>query len=86
EAARSLDPQSVAEAVRRAAPDLSLRVVPNPHLAVRAARDGLGEDDLLVVTGSIYLAGIARRVLRETDGSRRVSVSRRSDRGPVAEP
>jgi hypothetical protein len=53
---------------------------------VRAARDGLGEDDLLLVTGSIYLAGIARRVLRETDGSRRVSGSRRSDRGPVAEP
>jgi dihydrofolate synthase/folylpolyglutamate synthase len=86
EATRSLDPQSVAEAVRRAAPNLPLRVVPNPHLAVRAARDGLGEDDLLLVTGSIYLAGIARRVLRETDGSRRVSVSRRSDRGPVAEP
>ncbi len=86
EATRSLAPESVAEAVRRAAPDLAVRVVPNPHLAVRAARDGLGEDDLLLATGSIYLAGIARRVLLEYDGSQRVSVSRRGDRGPVAEP
>ena len=39
EAARSLDPAEVAAAVRAARPGLALRVVPNPHLALRAARE-----------------------------------------------
>jgi dihydrofolate synthase/folylpolyglutamate synthase len=65
EPARSLAPDVIAGAVRAAAPGLTLRVVPNPHLAVRSARDGLAADDLLCVTGSVYLAGIARGVLRE---------------------
>jgi dihydrofolate synthase/folylpolyglutamate synthase len=62
---RSLDPAQVARAVRAAAPGLPLHAVPNPFLAVRAACEGLGADDLLLVTGSVYLAGIARRILRE---------------------
>jgi dihydrofolate synthase/folylpolyglutamate synthase len=33
---RSLDPAAIAAAARRARPELELRVVPNPHLAVRA--------------------------------------------------
>jgi dihydrofolate synthase/folylpolyglutamate synthase len=61
---RSLTPAEVAEALRAAAPGLDLRIVPNPHLALRAARESLAPDDLLVVTGSFYLAGIARSVLR----------------------
>jgi dihydrofolate synthase/folylpolyglutamate synthase len=61
---RSLTPSEVAEAMRAAAPGLELRIVPNPHLALRAAREALGPDDLLVATGSFYLAGIARSVLR----------------------
>jgi dihydrofolate synthase/folylpolyglutamate synthase len=84
EPTRSLDPVRVAEAARRAAPDLPLRIVPNPHLAVRSAREGLGEDDLLLATGSVYLAGIARRVLREGSGPGRVAVTRRPARSPVA--
>jgi dihydrofolate synthase/folylpolyglutamate synthase len=64
EPTRSLAPEAVAEAVRLAAPGLELHAVPNPHLAVRAARSGLGPDDLLCAAGSVYLAGIARRVLR----------------------
>jgi dihydrofolate synthase/folylpolyglutamate synthase len=64
EPVRSLDPQQVARAVRAAAPALPIHAVPNPFLAVRAACEGLGQDDLLVATGSIYLAGLARRVLR----------------------
>jgi dihydrofolate synthase/folylpolyglutamate synthase len=79
EPTRSLEPGEIAAAVRAAAPGLALRVVPNPHLAVRAARDALSADDLLCATGSVYLAGIARRVLREGRGAERVSVSRRSD-------
>jgi dihydrofolate synthase/folylpolyglutamate synthase len=78
EPARSLAPEVIAAAVRAAAPDLALRVVPNPHLAVRAARDDLADDDLLCATGSVYLAGIARRMLRERRGAER---SPRSQRG-----
>jgi dihydrofolate synthase/folylpolyglutamate synthase len=62
---RSLTPGEVAEAFRAvAAPGLDLRIVPNPHLALRAARESAGPGDLLCATGSFYLAGIARSVLR----------------------
>jgi dihydrofolate synthase/folylpolyglutamate synthase len=60
---RSLDPKLVADAIRSIGRGVELRVVPNPHLALRAAREGLAPDDLLCASGSIYLAGIARRVL-----------------------
>jgi dihydrofolate synthase/folylpolyglutamate synthase len=62
---RSITPAEVAEAMRAVSPGLDLRIVPNPHLALRAAREALGPDDLLVATGSFYLAGIARSILRE---------------------
>ncbi|MDJ0851198.1 MAG: folylpolyglutamate synthase/dihydrofolate synthase family protein [Myxococcota bacterium] len=76
EAVRSLAPEEVAAAVRRRAPDLALRVVPNPHLALRAACQGLGEGDCVCATGSVYLAGIARRVLAASDPAAGVAVSR----------
>jgi dihydrofolate synthase/folylpolyglutamate synthase len=63
EPTRSLDPAAIAGAVRRAAPGLALHVVPNPHLALRAAAGSLAPDHLLCATGSVYLAGIARGVL-----------------------
>jgi dihydrofolate synthase/folylpolyglutamate synthase len=63
ERTRSLKPADVAAAVRAAAPGVSVRAVPNPHLALRAAREGLGDGDLVCATGSVYLAGLARRVL-----------------------
>ncbi|MGH7287316.1 MAG: bifunctional folylpolyglutamate synthase/dihydrofolate synthase [Myxococcota bacterium] len=65
ESLRSLDPKLVAEAVKRARARAEVQVVPNPHLALRAARESLGPEDLLCASGSFYLAGIARRVLRE---------------------
>ncbi len=64
EPTRSLAPGEVAAAVRAVAPGVRLHAVPNPFLAARAAREKLGADDLLCATGSVYLAGIARRVLR----------------------
>jgi dihydrofolate synthase/folylpolyglutamate synthase len=64
EARRSLDPSEIAAAVRLAAPELPFRVVPNPHLALRAAAEALGPGDCLCVSGSVYLAGIARAALR----------------------
>jgi dihydrofolate synthase/folylpolyglutamate synthase len=63
EPTRSLAPAEVAAAVRARGAGLDLRVVPNPHLAVRAAAAALGPDDCLCATGSVYLAGIARRIL-----------------------
>ena len=61
---RSLTPGEVADALRAVSPGLEVAIVPNPHLALRAAREQLAADDLLVATGSFYLAGIARSVLR----------------------
>ncbi len=63
EPTRSLKPADVAAAVRAASPGAAVRAVPNPHMALRAAREGLGEDDLVCATGSVYLAGLARRLL-----------------------
>jgi len=79
EPVRSLSPSEVAAAIRSAAPDVPVQVVPNPHLAVRAAREELGDEDLLCVSGSIYLAGIARRVLSDPSSNERVVVSRRNE-------
>ena len=45
------------------AAELTPRVVPDPQRAVREAAEGLGPEDLLCAAGSVYLAGIARRVL-----------------------
>ncbi len=66
QASRSLEPDTIAHAIRSAegaggrAP---VQVVPNPHLAIRAAREALAPDAALCVTGSVYLAGIARGIL-----------------------
>jgi dihydrofolate synthase/folylpolyglutamate synthase len=79
---KSLDPALVAPALRALSPAPEVRVVPNPHLALRAAREAAGPEDLLCATGSVYLAGIARRVWSgEPEAAR---VSRRSD-GPQDE-
>ena len=75
---RSLSPSEVATAIRAAAPGVSVQVVPDPHLALRSAREELGAEDLLCVSGSIYLAGIARRAFCDADSNERVAVSRRS--------
>ena len=63
EPVRSLAPEELMAAVRSIAAELTPRVVPNPELAVRTAREGLGPEDLLCAAGSVYLAGVARRVL-----------------------
>lgn len=67
EPTRSLTPAAVAEVVRAVAPGAVLHAVPNPFLAVRAALEGAGPEDLVCATGSVYLAGIARRVVLESD-------------------
>ncbi len=83
EPTRSLAPDEVAAAVRRRSPELPLRVVPNPHLALRAACAGLGEGDCVCATGSVYLAGIARRVLAAPDPAAGVAVTRSPTTQPL---
>ncbi len=63
EPVRSLGSGELAHAVRSAAPGLPVRVIDDPAEAARAALHGLTDRDLLLVTGSVYLAGIARGVL-----------------------
>jgi hypothetical protein len=38
-------------------------VIPDPHEAIRRSREELPRATMLCVAGSVYLAGIARRVL-----------------------
>ncbi len=65
EPTRSLDPAEIVAAARAARPGLALRAVPDPYLALRSAREATAPDGLLVATGSVYLAGIARRLWSE---------------------
>jgi dihydrofolate synthase/folylpolyglutamate synthase len=62
---RSLPPRELAALVRERAPAVPLEVVADPEKAVELARDALPQGLRLCATGSIYLAGVARRVLRE---------------------
>jgi len=62
---RSLDPEWLAAEIRRLAPSLRMRIVADPAAALRSAAAEIETGDLLCATGSMYLAGIARRVLRE---------------------
>ena len=62
---RSLDPTELAALARRIAPGALVEVVPDPREAVAAARARVSAGELLCVTGSVYMAGIAREVLLE---------------------
>lgn len=57
---RSLPAEELAAAIRARDPTLSIRVVPDPQEAARAARRSTGPGQLLVAAGSIYLAAAAR--------------------------
>ncbi len=63
EPVRSHAPDEMVAAIRSAAPAASIRVEPDPRLAIEQAAAALGPRDLLCATGSIYLAGIACQVL-----------------------
>jgi dihydrofolate synthase/folylpolyglutamate synthase len=83
EPTRSLAADEIATAVRRAEPHLPLEIVPDPHVAVRTACEGLRREDLLCVTGSVYLAGIARRLLRSRRARASADLSGSSERTTV---
>ncbi len=60
EATRSMPVAELAAVVARRSPTIPVRSIESPLLALRTARESVGPDDLLLATGSIYLAGIAR--------------------------
>ena len=62
---RSLPTRDLAALVREQAPSLPIEVVEEPEKAAELAREALPQGLRLCATGSIYLAGVARRVLRQ---------------------
>jgi dihydrofolate synthase/folylpolyglutamate synthase len=62
---RSLPPAELATLVRERAPSVAIEVIDDPEKATLRARESLAPGLRLCATGSIYLAGVARRVLRE---------------------
>lgn len=60
---RAAAPSDIAARVVAVRPGLTVAVEEDPSTAVRRAREALAADSLLCVSGSIYLAGIAREVL-----------------------
>ena len=64
EPVRSLDADALALRARTLAPTVPTRAEPDPHRAVREARTRCAKGEALCVSGSVYLAGIARAELR----------------------
>ena len=62
---RSLPAGELSSMLRRVSPGLRMEVEPNPRVAVLEAQRVVATDEVLCVTGSMYLAGIARRALLE---------------------
>jgi dihydrofolate synthase/folylpolyglutamate synthase len=62
---RSLEIELLADRVRAFSPNLAIESIENPELAARRARAELSTGLRLCAAGSIYLAGIVRRVLGE---------------------
>jgi dihydrofolate synthase / folylpolyglutamate synthase len=63
EPARSMAPEALASLASRIAPDLPARVETDPRAAIRGTRARCADTEALCVTGSVYLAGIARSEL-----------------------
>jgi dihydrofolate synthase/folylpolyglutamate synthase len=61
---RAVDPKEMAARIAEQYGGVKTRVVEDPEEAVRTARETLAPDSLLCVVGSVYLAGIGRRILR----------------------
>ena len=60
---RARDPKQVASELAQLRPSIAVRVIEEPYEAVRRSREELQGTTMLCVVGSVYLAGIARRVL-----------------------
>jgi dihydrofolate synthase/folylpolyglutamate synthase len=67
EPARSLEAAALVARAQRIAPSLPARAEPDPRCAVRDARARCADAEALCVSGSVYLAGIARAELRSSN-------------------
>jgi dihydrofolate synthase/folylpolyglutamate synthase len=66
ESSRAADPSALAGIARqRLGPDTEILVIPGVESAIREALRLTGPDDALIATGSLYLAGEARPILKE---------------------
>jgi dihydrofolate synthase/folylpolyglutamate synthase len=66
ESSRSVDPATLADVAReRLGPDIEIHVVDGVEAAVRQALRITRPDEALITTGSLYVAGEARPVLRD---------------------
>ena len=63
EPVRSADPGEVESIVRQCAPRCVVESIVEPELALRTVAERAGSDDWIVAAGSVYLAGMARRIL-----------------------
>ena len=68
EPSRSLDARALARDLRGCAPRVSIEEIGAPPDALRAAVRLAGRDGIVCVTGSMYMAGAARLVLRNRMG------------------
>jgi dihydrofolate synthase/folylpolyglutamate synthase len=75
---RSLPAPELAAIVRAAAPELARDVVPDPREAIRRSLAAAGPDGEVVVAGSVYLAGIARGVVRSISRESRSATAPRA--------
>jgi dihydrofolate synthase/folylpolyglutamate synthase len=60
---RAVDPEDIARGIAARDAGVRVQIVDDPETAVASARASLESDVLLCVVGSVYLAGVARRVL-----------------------
>lgn len=75
EPTRSLAPAELVRAARARAPGLAARSVSDPHRALDAVLAELPPGGCALAAGSVYLAGIARRVWADRDPEARVAVA-----------
>ena len=64
EPSRSLPAEMLAQALRASAPGIPIKSIASPADAIDAALGLAGRDGTVCVTGSMYVAGAARRILR----------------------
>ena len=63
EPTRSMSALALHKALMEYDPELNVEAIPDAHLAVSETTSMLNKDDALVVTGSVYIAGLARTLL-----------------------
>ena len=74
---RSRSPAEIAALLQEWRPNLHAKTVTEPAAALEQALDGLEPDALLCLTGSVYLAGLGRRLLRKNTDARSGPAGRR---------